>query len=64
MIQLEDHSAVKKIIKQLQVMTVKIDIQRAELIKLIQAVDGKQFEKRGKGFHALLTYSNQWDRNY
>ena len=42
-------------------MRVGIDIQRAEAIQLIQAVDGKQYEKLEKNLHALLTHSNQWD---
>ena len=38
----------------------EIDIQRAEAIQLIQAVDGQQVEKLGKCLHALLTYAEKW----
>ena len=47
--------------KQLQVTKVEIDIQRAGAIQLIQAVDGKQYEKLEKCLHALLTHANHWD---
>ena len=46
--QIEDQPEVEKLIKQLQVMRTEIDIQRAEAIQLIQAVDGKQYEKLEK----------------
>ena len=42
-------------------MRVEIDIQRAEAIQLIQAVDGQQYEKLEKSLHAPLTHANQWD---
>ena len=42
-------------------MRVEIDIQRAEAIQPIQAVDGKQYEKLKKSSHALLTHANHWD---
>ena len=44
-------------------MRVEIDIQRAEAIQLIQAVDGKQYYKLEKNLHALLIHANQWDWN-
>ena len=47
--------------KQLLVKEVENDIQRAEAIQLIQAVDGKQYEKLEKCLHALLTHANHWD---
>ena len=59
--QIKDRSEVEKNIKQLQVMRVEINLQRAEAIQLIQAVDGKQYEKLEKILHALLTHANQWD---
>ena len=42
-------------------MRVDKDIQRAQAIQLIQAVDGQQYEKLEKSLHALLTHANQWD---
>ena len=42
-------------------MKVEIDIQRAEPVQLIQAVDRKQYEDLKKSRHSLLTYANQWD---
>ena len=51
----------KKTGRKLQVMKVKFVIQRAEAIQLIQAVDGKQYEKHEKCLHALLTHANHWD---
>ena len=59
--QIKDQSEIEKLIKQLQIMRVEIDIQRAEAIQLIQAVDGKQYEKLEKSLHALLTHANHWD---
>ena len=59
--QVKDQSEIKKLIKQLQIMRVEIDIQRAEAIQLSQAVDGKQYEKLDKSLHALLTHANHWD---
>ena len=59
--QIKDQSEIEKLIKQLQIMRVEIDIQRAEAIQLIQAVDGTQYEKLEKSLHALLTHANQWD---
>ena len=59
--QIMDRAAVEKFVKQLQVMKVEIDIQRAEDIQLIQAGDGKQYEKPEKCLHALLTHANHWD---
>ena len=55
--QIKGHSETEK----LQIMRVEIDIQRAEAIQLIQAVDGKQYEKLEKNLHALWTHANQWD---
>ena len=59
--QSKDQSEAEKFIKQLQVMRVEIDIQRAEAIQLFQAVHGKQYEKLERSLHALLTHANQWD---
>ena len=59
--QIKDQSEIAKLMKQLQNMRVEIDIQRAEAIQLIQAVDGKQYEKLEKSLHALLTHANHWD---
>ena len=59
--QIKEQTEIEKLLKQKQVMRVKIDIQRAEAIHLIQAVDGQQFEKLEKCLHALLTHANQWD---
>ena len=42
-------------------MRVEVDIQRAEAIQLIQAVDGTQYGKLEKSLHALLTHANHWD---
>ena len=42
-------------------MKVEIDIQRAKAIELIQAVDGKQYEKLKNCLHALLTNANYRD---
>ena len=54
--QIKDQSEIEKLVKQLQVMRVEIDIQRAEAIQLIQAVDGQQYGKLEKCLHALLTH--------
>ena len=59
--QVKDQSEIEKLIKQLQIIRVEIDIQRAEAIQLIQAVDGKQYEKLEKSLLALLTHANHWD---
>ena len=42
-------------------MRVEIDIQRAEAIQLIQAVDVQQYEKLERCLHALLTYAKNLD---
>ena len=59
--QIKDQSEVEKLIKQLQIMRVEIDIQRTEAIQLIQAVDGKHYGKLENSLHALLTHANHWD---
>ena len=59
--QIKDQSEIDKMVKQLQVMRVEIDIQRAEAIQLIQAVDGQQYEKLERCLHALLTHAEHWD---
>ena len=59
--QIKEQTKIEKLVKQLHVMRVKIDIQRAEAIQLIQAVDGQQYEKLEKSLHALLTHANQWN---
>ena len=46
--QIKKQTEIEKLVKQLQVMRVEIDIQRAEAIQLIQAVDGQQYEKPEK----------------
>ena len=58
---MEDQCEIEKLIKQLQIMRVEIDIQRAEAIHLIQAVDGKVYEKLEKSLRTLLTHANHWD---
>ena len=42
-------------------MRVEIDIQRVEAIQLIQAIDGKLFEKLEKCLHELLTSVEGWE---
>ena len=42
-------------------MGVDIDIQRAEAIQLIQAVDGQHYEKLERCLHALFNYAENWD---
>ena len=59
--QIKDQSEIDKLVKQLQVMRVEIDIQRAEAIQLIQAVDGQQYGKLEQCLHALLTHAEHWD---
>ena len=59
--QIKDHSEIEKLIKQLQIVRVENDIQRAEAIQSIQAVEGKLYEKLDKSLHALLAHANQWD---
>ena len=59
--QIKDQSENEKLIKQLQNMRVEIDIQRAQVIQLLQAVNGKQYEELEKSLHALLTHANHWD---
>ena len=59
--QIKEQTEIEKLAKQLQVMRVEIDIQRAEAIQLIQAVDGQQYEKLERCLHALLTHAEHWD---
>ena len=59
--QIKEQTDIEKLVKQLQVMRVEIDIQRAEAVQLIQAVDGQQYEKLERSLHAHLTHANQWD---
>ena len=59
--QIKDQSEIEKLIKQLQILRVEIDIQRAEAIQLIQGVDGTEYEKLEKSLHDLLTHANHWD---
>ena len=59
--QIKGESEIEKLIKQLQILRVEIDIQRAEAIQLIQSLDGNQYEKLEKSLHALLTRANHWD---
>ena len=63
--QFNDQAEVEELLKQLQVMKVEIDIQRAQAIQLIQVVDGKQYEKLEKYLIAFSTHANHWDwRDY
>ena len=57
--QIKEQTEIEKLVKQLQVMRVEINIQRAEAIQVIQAVDGQQYEKLEKSLHALLTHASQ-----
>ena len=59
--QIKKQTEIEKMLKQLQVMRVEIDIHRAEAIQLIQAVDGQQYEKLERCLHALLTHAEHWD---
>ena len=59
--QIKEQTEIEKLVKQLQVMRVEIDIQRAESIQLIQAVDDQQYEKLERCLHALLTHAEPWD---
>ena len=59
--QIRDQSEIEKFIKLLQLMRDEIDIQGAEAIQLIQAVDGKQYEKLEKTLQAFLNHANHWD---
>ena len=59
--QIKDQYEIEKLVKQLQVLRVEIDIQRAGAIQLIQAVDGQQYEKLERCLHALLTHAEHWD---
>ena len=59
--QIKEQTEIEKLVKQLQVMRVEIDIQRAEAIQLIQAVHGQQYEKLEKCLNAFLTYAENWD---
>ena len=58
--QIKEQTEIQKLVKQLQVMRVEIDIQRAEAIQLNQAVDSQQYEKLESCLHALLTYAENW----
>ena len=59
--QIKEQTEIEKLVKQLQLMRVEIDIQRAEAIQLIQPADGQQYENLEKSLHALFTHANQWD---
>ena len=59
--QIKEQTEIEKLVQQLKVMRVGIDIQRAEGIQLIQAIDGQQYEKSEKYLHALLTHAENWD---
>ena len=58
---LEKQSEFEKLSKQLQVMWVEIDHQRAESIHLFQTVEGKRYEMLGKVLCALLDHGAKWD---
>ena len=60
-VQTKEQTEIEKLVKQLQVMRVGINIQRSKAIQLIQAVDGQQNEKLERCSHALLTYAENWD---
>ena len=51
--QIKEQTEIEKLVKQLQVVRVEINIQRAEAIQLIQAIDGQHYEKLEKSLHAL-----------
>ena len=59
--QIKEQTKIEKLFKQLQKMRLEIYIQRAEAIQLIQAVDGKHYEKLENCVHALLTYAENLD---
>ena len=59
--QIKEQTELEKLVKQLQVLRVEIDIQKAEAIQLIQAVHGQQYEKLERCLHALLTNAENWD---
>ena len=59
--QIKEQTEIEKLVEQLQVMRVEINIQRAEAIQLIQAVDRQQYEKLERCLHALLTHAEHWD---
>ena len=59
--QIKEQTEIEELVKQLQVMRVEIDIERAEALQLIKVVDGQQYEKLGRCLHALLTYAENWD---
>ena len=59
--QIKEQTEKEKLVKQLQVMRVEIDIQRAEAIQVIQAVDSQQYERLERFLPALLTYAENWD---
>ena len=59
--QVKEKTEIEKLVKQLHVMRVEIDIQRARAIQLIQAVAGQQYEKLEKCLQALLIYAEKWD---
>ena len=42
-------------------MKVEIDNQGKEAVRMIQAVDGKQYEKLEKCLQAFLIHANHWD---
>ena len=58
--QIQEQTGIEKLVKQLQVMRVEIDIQRAEAIQLIQVVDGQQSKNLERCLHALLTFTEKW----
>ena len=59
--QIKEQTEIEKLVKQIQVMRVEKDIQRADAIQLIPAVDGQQYEKLERCLHALLTHGEHWD---
>ena len=57
--QIKEQTEIEKLVKQLQVMRVEIDIQRAEAIQA--NVDGQHYEKLERCLLALPPYAEIWD---
>ena len=49
----------EKFSKQLQISRVEADIHRTEANQLMQAINGKQYEKIEECLHGLLTHADQ-----
>ena len=59
--QITEQTEIEKLVKQLHLKRVEIDIQTAEAIQLIQTVNGKHYEELGKSLHAFLSYTDNLD---